>query len=471
MTEMKTTSRRDFLKRSTVLTAGAALAGGLSLDIARSAHAAGSGQIKVALIGCGGRGKGAIGNCLDADEAIKVIAVADAFEKIARDCAKGLRSRYADRVDIPDDRIFAGLDAFQKAIDCGADMIVTATPPGFRPFVYAAAVKAGKHVFMEKPCCVDAPGYKLLMETNKLADQKGLKVGVGFQRHHSPGYIECVKRIQDGAIGKLMFLQAYWNGAGIWVRSRDKLAEMLGRKPTEMEFQVNNWYHFCWLSGDNICEQHIHNLDVCNWVKGAHPVEANGMGGCSVRYSGTNKGMGQIFDHHFVEFTYVDGTKLYSQCRHIPGTFTYVGEAAFGTDGWSNCNGKIEKQFPVPVKAEGKAEAKAEKKSEKRSQKKSDGKGKKAAGVDSMVQEHMDLIAAIRSGANYNEGYYGASSSMTAVLGRMATYSGKIVKWDDAVAQGTSEFPTRLAWDAPAPVNPDSDGNYPIPVPGVFKPY
>jgi hypothetical protein len=247
------------------------------------------------------------------------------------------------------------------------------------------------------------------------------------------------------------------------------LAKIIGHEPTEMEFQVNNWYHFCWLSGDNICEQHIHNLDVCNWVKGDHPVEANGMGGCTVRYSGEHKGMGQIFDHHFIEFTYKDGTKMYSQCRHIPGTWGWVGEAAYGTEGWSDCKGKIDKQFPV--KSESKPEKKAERKAEKKGEKKAEGKVKKAAAGDPMVQEHKDLIAAIRSGAKYNEGYHGASSSMTAVLGRMATYSGKPVTWDDAIAKGKSEFPARLAWDAPAPVNPDSEGNYPIPIPGVYKAY
>ena len=189
-------------------------------------------------------------------------------------------------MDLPDDRVFIGLDAYEKAIAAGADLIVTATPPGFRPFVYAAAIKAGKHVFMEKPCCVDAAGYRKLMEANKMAEEKGLKVGVGFQRRHQPEYVETIKRIQDGAIGDIMLLRAYWNGGGIWNRPRKEGA-------TEMQYQVNNWYHFCWLSGDNICEQHIHNLDVGNWTvqeaTEGHPVEANGMGGCLQRYSAARR--------------------------------------------------------------------------------------------------------------------------------------------------------------------------------------
>ena len=321
---------------------------------------------------------------------------------------------------------------------------MSCTAKGLMLTARQAAIKAGKHVFMEKPCCVDAAGFRILMETNKLADEKGLKVGVGFQRRHTPPYMETIKRLHDGAIGKLMVLRGYWNGDGIWVRRHKELATVLGHEPTEMEYQINNWYHFCWLSGDNICEQHIHNLDVCNWAKDAHPVEANGMGGCSVRYSGENKGVGQIFDHHFVEFTYADGTKLYSQCRHIPGTWINVSEAASGTQGESNCAGWIK------------------------------GKGEwhfKGKNVNSMVQEHADLINAIGKNEKYNEGYHGATSSMTAVLGRMATYSGQVVRWEDAVAKGTTEFPATLAWDAKAPVEPDKDGNYPIPVPGVYKPY
>ena len=421
-----------------------AAAAGLTLSsLARTAHAAGSDKIKVALIGCGGRGSGAIRNCLDADPAIHVVAVADAFEGPATNAAKSLKRERPDRVDIPAEHVFVGLDAFQKAIDCGIDMIVTATPPGFRPFIYNAAIKAGKHVFMEKPCCVDAPGFNLLNETNKLAEEKGLKVGVGFQRRHTPQFVETIEKIHAGGLGKLILIQAYWNGSGIWNRHR---------RPgmTEMEFQVNNWYHFAWLSGDNICEQHIHNLDVCNWIMDGHPVEANGMGGCTARYTGDNKGTGQIFDHHFVEYTYKDGTKLYSQCRHMANTWEREGQNVYGTEGNSSVPGRIQKV----------TEAKPAVRTRRRS-----------LFGDSMVQEHHDLIQAIKNNDKYVEGWHGATSSFTAVLGRMATYSGQVVKWDDAVAKGKSEFPKQLAWDAPAPVQKDADGNYPIPLPGQYKAY
>jgi predicted dehydrogenase len=430
MSDTKRTSRRDFLKATTAATAGLSLAGGLSFT--RSAHAAGSDVLKIALIGCGGRGHGAAENCLAANENVKIIAVADAFADRAKSAAAGLNKKFQDKADITPDHIFAGLDAYQKAIDCGVDMIIQATPPGFRPAHYEYAIKAGKHVFMEKPCCVDAPGFNKLMAANKLADEKGLKVVVGLQRRHDAGYQAGVKEIQDGKYGDFVLSRVYWNGNGIWFHDRTP-------EQTEMEYQVRNWYHFCWLSGDNICEQHVHNLDVGNWVKGDHPVEANGMGSCIQRYTGRDpkKGMGQIFDNHFIEFTYKDGSKMYSQCRQIPHCWGGDGEKVHGSKGIGGCGGH----------------------------------GPKLKFANPYEQEHFDLVEAIRNNVARNEGWYGATSSFTAVLGRMATYSGQRVTWDEAVAKGTSEMPDTLAWDAKPKVLPDENGNYPIPIPGIFKPY
>ncbi|NOX55205.1 MAG: hypothetical protein GXP27_12370 [Planctomycetes bacterium] len=216
-----------------------------------------------------------------------------------------------------------------------------------------------------------------------------------------------------------------------------------------MEYQVYNWYHFCWLSGDNICEQHIHNIDIANWIMGdQHPVQANGMGGCTARYLGDLKGTGQIFDHHFVEFIYADGTRMYSQCRHMKNCFNSVSEHVHGTKGYANASGTIgESEQKITWRFRGKR-------------------------VSGHQQEQTDLVADLRAGRRgENEGYYGANSSMTAVLGRTANYSGKVVKWDELVAKGTSEFPKTLAWDAPAPVQKDKNGDYPIPMPGVYSPY
>jgi len=331
MSDTKQPSRREFVKASAGAIAGASVLGGLSLS--RSAHAAGSEVIKVGLIGCGGRGTGAVAQQMNADKGVKLIAVADAFEDRATGALKKLK-RYGDQVAVPDDQIFVGLDAYKKVIATDADLVVLATPPGFRPPQYKAAVEAGKQIFMEKPCCVDAPGYRTLQEANKLADEKNLMVGVGLQRRHEGRYMETVQRLHDGAIGDVMFTRVYWNGRGIWNRPRQD-------GMSEMEYQVHNWYHFCWVCGDNICEQHIHNLDVGNWVQGGHPIEANGMGGCERRYEGGAAGTGQIFDHHFIEFTYENGAKMYSQCRHMANCWTQVSEFAHGTKGSSNPSGKI----------------------------------------------------------------------------------------------------------------------------------
>ena len=437
MSDTKKPSRRQFLQQSAAVVAGTSLAG--SLSITRSAHAAGSDIIKVAVIGAGNRGSGAVTQQMNADKNVRLVAIADAFEQKAASALEKVTKQHADKVDVPADRVFSGLDAYKDALATDADLVVLASSPGFRPRHYKAAIEAGKHVFMEKPCCIDAPGYRMLMEANKLADQKGLLVGVGLQRRHEPKYMETVKAIQDGAIGDVKFLRVYWNGSGIWNRKREDWM-------TEMQYQVWNWYHFCWVSGDNMCEQHIHNLDVGNWVMGdEHPVEANGMGGCTARYLGDLKGTGQIFDHHFVEFTYADGTKMYSQCRHMARCFNSVSEHAHGTKGYAEVN-------RARISTDTKWESQAQK-------------------VSGHQQEQTDLVAALRAGQRYNEGYYGANSSLTAALGRIANYCGKAVTWDELVAKGSSEFPASLTWDAPAPVEKNADGDYPIPMPGIYNPF
>jgi myo-inositol 2-dehydrogenase / D-chiro-inositol 1-dehydrogenase len=431
MKNLATASRRTFLRGA----AAGMLAGPLAY--ARSLHAAGSDQLKVALIGCGGRGVGAAANCLNVPDNMKLVAVADAFEDVARAAVERLKPKYGDKVDVPPERIFSGLEGYRKAIDADVDIVLLTTPPGFRPAQYQAAVEAGKHVFMEKPVCVDAPGYRLVMEANKLADQKKLKVVVGLQSRHDPRLIETVKRIHDGALGEITFLRAYRNGSGVWVRPR---------KPgqTEMQYQVMNWYYFIWLSGDQIAEQHVHHLDRINWaMQDAHPVEANGMGGRQVR---KGKDYGQIYDHQYVEFLYPDGTRLFSQNRHIAGCWNSSDQVVHGTKGHSNCTGRIfgenAWEYAGPP-------------------------------VNATDQEHVNLVEAIRKDTPRNEGYYGADSSFTAILGRMATYSGQVVKWDEAVAKGPDEMPERLAWDADPRVLPDAEGGYEhaVPMPGTYKAY
>jgi predicted dehydrogenase len=432
MKKLPVVSRRSFLQRSTGTLAGTALAGGLS--IARSAHAAGSGQIRCALIGCGGRGIGAAANLLDVKDDIRLVAVADAFDDKARHAADSLAKRYGPKATLTPDRIFSGFDAYQKALQTEADLVLLVTPPGFRPQHYRAAVDAGKHVFMEKPVCVDAPGFRSVQDTNKLAEQKGLKIAVGLNMRHTPSYQEVVARVHDGAVGPISFLRCYGNNAGVWVRPRKP-------EQTEMEYQMRNWYYFVWLSGDVIVEQTVHAIDMANWTKRDCPVEANGMGGRQVR---TGKDHGQVYDHFAVEYTYADGTKLFCQARHIPGCFNQGGVFTTGPLGLAESSGKITGsrawQYAGPK-------------------------------ISGHAQEHVDLVAALRKNEKYHEGWYGATSSMTAVLGRMACYSGQVVRWDDAVARGPNELPPKLAFDADCPLKPDAAGAYPVPMPGVYKAY
>ena len=475
-------SRRQFLKTSSVVAAGAALAGGLT--ISRSAHAQGSDQMKIALIGCGGRGGGAIHDRAQVGDNFKVVAVADAFEGQARNVANDIRNKAQDennplrnKVDLPDDRVFSGLDAYKKAIACldPGDMVVMATPPGFRPYHYRAAAERGCHVFMEKPVCIDAPGFRHVMETNKMMDDKNLKVFVGFQRHAEPRYYRWIEQIHAGKIGDVQYTRVYWNG-DIWCRARR-------RGQSELQYQMHNWYHFVWLCGENIVEQHAHNIDIGNWIHGkgdrmAHPIRANAQGGRTRRagpdallreapliadkaawedwYLSKNDGRdfyrhGQAWDHFFVEFEYADGSRMFSQCRHIPNTWNPVEEFVHGTTG----NGRVGQL--------------------------SDRNGTSIWRVNERVPkgpyqwEHDLLVQAVRENKPMNDGYSAAMSCMSAILGREAAYCGKVVGWDELVEKGRSYFPHGevTSWDQVAPVQPDADGFYEstVPVPGVYNPF
>ena len=424
-------SRRDFLKTSALLAAAG------SLSVARSAHAAGSDEIKIALIGCGGRGTGAAANALATKANVKLVALHDAFPDRVNATCNALSKQFAGKVDVPDERKFTGLDGYLKVLETGANLVLLCTPPGFRPMQFEAAVKAGKNVFMEKPVAVDAPGVRKVLAANEEAKKKGLAVAVGHHLRHEDKHREVVKRIHEGAIGQVKFLRAYFNTGSLWVRPRTP-------GQTEMEFQVRNWYYYNWLSGDHIVEQHVHDLDACNWIMQGHPVEAQGLGGRQVR-KGPN--FGEIFDHHAVEFTYPDGTKMFSYCRQIDNCWGSFSQHAHGTKGVVNIDGhgtselRVDGQEPQKWKRE----------------------------KDGHQVEMDDLFAALVAGQPYNEGEYGAHSTMTAILGRMANYSGKLVRWDEAIKSDLDLLPKRLAWDAEAPVQPDKNGEYACAIPGVTK--
>ena len=424
-----TSSRRNFIKNSSMLVAGGAVAGQLSF--ARSAHAFGTDEIKIGLIGCGGRGTGASSQAMNTEGPTKLVAMADAFNDRLQSSLRGLKGEHKEKVDVPPERQFVGFDAYKHVLESDADLVILATPPGFRPLHLEAAVNAGKHVFMEKPVAVDAAGVRRVLKATDLAKEKNLALAVGLQRRHERRYMETIKRLQDGAIGDINFTRAYWNGGGVWVRPRKD-------GQTEMEYQMRNWYYFNWLCGD-----HIHNLDVINWLKDGYPVSAQGQGGRQVR---TGKDHGEIYDHHMIEYTYADGSKMLSQCRHIRNTWNNVNEYAHGSSG--NCDIGGARITDLSGKTTW-----------------SYGRG----GGGGHQQEHHDLFAVIRKGERPNEGEYGAKSSMTSILGRLCSYSGKMIKWDDAIKSELVISPVDKfsSYDDTPPVVPDANGDYEIPMPGT----
>ncbi|MFZ4508722.1 MAG: Gfo/Idh/MocA family protein [Fimbriimonas sp.] len=400
-------SRRNFLIGS-VATGVATMAPGV--------FAQGSSTIKVGLIGCGGRGTDATINCFNAAPGIQLWAMGDAFEDRLNGSAGTLQGTLKDAFKVTADRKFSGLDAYKKVLASGCDLVILATPPGFRPLHYRAAIEANKHVFMEKPVATDAAGIRSVLETGAMADAKKLSVVSGTQRRHDPAYLEIMKRIHDGAIGDVVALYAYWNQGGLWQATREA-------KWTDLEFQMRNWLYFTYLSGDHIVEQHIHNLDVANWAMKTHPVKAVGLGGRQVR---TDAAYGHIFDHFGIEFEYENGVRLTSMARQQDGTAARVAEHIVGTKGSSNAGGVI--------------------------------RGEKAYRYDGArpnpyVEEHKFLIEAIRAGKQVNETQEVAHSTLTAIMGRMAAYTGQEVTWDQALNSTEVLMPATLAF-GPMPVGP-----------------
>ncbi len=429
-------SRRDFLRSS------AAVGAGLAMSNATSAIAAGGSEIKVGLIGCGGRGSGAASQALSTGNKNVVLwAMGDAHMDRLAGAFTNLSNKHKDMVKVPDERKFLGLDAYEKVIkEC--DLVILTTPPGFRPYHFEAAINAGKHVFMEKPVATDAPGVRKVLEMGKVADQKGLKVVAGLQRRYQACYREALKQVKENnIIGDIVSANVYWNDGGVWVK--DRLEGM-----TEMQYQLLNWYYFVWLCGDHISEQHIHNLDVANWFIGSHPISAQGMGGRQVR---TGKQFGEIYDHHAIEFTYPNGVRVSSQCRHQKGCANAVREEIHGSKGILHLDDDNRCQA-VDFKGNIIWKFDARQKS-----------------PNPYQVEHNELQDAILNNKPLNNAEYVAHSTMTSILGRMASYSGKDVKWDDAIKSQIQLMPAKVTWETVPPTAPDANGFYPIPVPGVTK--
>jgi myo-inositol 2-dehydrogenase/D-chiro-inositol 1-dehydrogenase len=397
-------SRRQFIKTSSLVAASAAAA----VSFPSVVRAEGKQPINAVIIGIGGRGGGAGENFREAVKNLgadgKIVAVADLFPEQAQ--------RGKESFGVPEEKCFSGFDAYRKALELpGVNYCILATPPGFRASHFRACIEAGKHVFMEKPVAVDGTGCRLMYETAEMAKQKNLKVAAGTQRRHQAGYIETIKRIHDGEIGDVVTLRAYWvNGGPIWHRG--------DKGSTDLERQIRNWYHYIWLSGDHICEQHVHNLDVCNWIMNDHPVRCWGQG---ARQQLGDKS-GEIWDNFAIEYEYKNGVRAFSYCGQIKRDWSSVSEAVHGSKGTSRPDGMIQPQSGQVWRFREKA-------------------------IDPYVQEHMDLINAIHKDGDLNEAKQVTDSTLTAIMGREAAYSGAGVEWDDVLNCKFAYAPEQLYQD------------------------
>jgi len=382
-------SRRQFIKSSSLIAASAAAAASFPSVLRGQSKQ----PINAVVIGVGGRGSGAGRDFTDAAKIVgaeaKIVAVADIFPDAAK--------KAGQTFEVPEAKCFSGFDGFQKALAVpGVNYAILATPPGFRASHFKAAIEAGKNVFMEKPVAVDGPGCQVMYAAAEMAKQKNLKVAAGTQRRHQAAYLDTIKRIKDGAIGDIVTLRAYWvNGGPIWHRGD------VGS--TELERQIRNWYHYIWLCGDHVCEQHVHNLDVCNWIMGDHPTKCWGMG---ARQQLEGKS-GEIWDNFAMEYEYANGARMYSYCGQINRKWSSVSEGVAGSKGSADPSGRIQP-----------------KEGDQWRYKKSD------KDISPYVQEHVDLINAIQKDTELNEAKQVTDSTLTAIMGREAAYSGAGVEWN-----------------------------------------
>lgn len=414
-------SRRDFLRASAAV--GAGLAAGWS-SVA-NVHAAGNDVIRVGLIGCGsqrgGRGRGAAEQCVSAGPNVKLVAMGDLFKDHLDYTRNYLQKLGPDKIDVPEDRCFVGFDAYKQVLQAGVDLVILASPPAFRPLHLKAAVEAGKHVFAEKPVAVDGPGVRSVMETVAEAKKKNLALVSGLCWRYDVAMRETFKRIHDGMIGDIIALQCAYNAGGLW---------HIPRKPqySDMEWQCRNWLYFTWLSGDHIVEQHIHSLDKMAWaMKDVYPMRATGTGGRQVR---TGPEFGHIFDHHSVVFEYANGPKVFSTCRQQNGTAQNVSDNIWGTKGSCFIDASKAKSF-IKVGNDVVWHSPED------------------TSIGDMYQnEHNELIASIRAGKPINNGDYMTRSTLMAIIGRMATYTGQVIAWEKALHSTEDLSPPKYEFGA-----------------------
>ena len=453
-------SRRRFLKR----TGGAALGAGLAAIAARS-YAAEDNTIKIALVGCGGRGSGAAANALSTKGPTKLWAMADAFDKRLQSSLKVLGRQFDKQVEVPPERQFAGLDAYKKAIDAvgAGGVVLLATPPGFRPIHFEYAVQKGCHVFMEKSFAVDAPGVRRVLRAGELAVKKNLKVAGGLMWRHDKPREEVIQRIHDGAIGEVILLRTY-RMHGPW--------GLHTRPPgmRELEYQLTYWLNFIWLGNGFLAEGMVHNVDVCCWAKNAWPVAAQGQGG---RLALTQPG--QWYDHYNVEYFFADGTRLLAQGRHMNHCWGIYSDFAHGTKGSAIIMESLAAANPRIYKSQlqtrenevwrfGGRQPNPYQVGERPFE------GIRQAGNPYQV-EHDLLFEAVRQDKPYNEAERCAKAAMAAIMGRMAAYSGQMLTWEQAFNSSLELAPglESYTWDSTPPVLPDEQGRYPVAIPGLVK--
>jgi myo-inositol 2-dehydrogenase / D-chiro-inositol 1-dehydrogenase len=422
-------SRRSFLKTGSL----AAFAGALApaIVIAPKVHAQNSETLKIGLIGCGGRGSGAAGQAMKADGNCVLTAMGDAFEDRLRGSLASLKKDNPEKCQVTPEKTFVGLDAYKKVLESGVDVVILATPPGYRPEHLKAAVEAGKHIFCEKPMATDAPGVRSVMESVRKAKEKKLALVAGFCWRYNYGERAFFERVLGGDMGEILTSENVYNTGPIWVKPRQ--AGM-----TDMEYQLRNWYYFTWLSGDHIAEQAVHSIDKMGWVfRDVPPVSCVAIGGRQVR---TDEKYGHIYDHFGVIYHYADGKRGYHMTRQMAGCDTEVADHFTGTKGI----GTIKTFGPLEIKGEKPWKFKGER-------------------PDMYQVEHDELFASIRKGQPINDGDRMAKSTMLAIMGRMAAYTGKVIKWEDALNSEERLAPGNIDdWNARIPVPP-------VAMPGVTK--
>ncbi|MEX0821715.1 MAG: Gfo/Idh/MocA family oxidoreductase [Rhodothermales bacterium] len=415
-------TRRDFIKSSAAAAAGASV-------LMRSnnfAYAAGSDLMRVGVVGCGGRGTGAAVNAVESAEGVEIYAMGDLFEDRLDDSYGRLREHAGDALNVPDARKFTGFDNYKGVADADVDYVILATPPGFRPAQLRYTVEADKHVFMEKPSQVDVAGYHSIVESGRLADERGLSIVAGTLYRRQPSFVEAIQAIHDGMIGEITAAQAYYLTGPIWLRERQP-------GMSDMEWQCRNWYYFTWLSGDHIVEQFVHNLDVIHWVMGSPPESALAMGG---RLARVDPSYGHIYDHFSVEYAFPGDVRVEAKCRQFEDAAGRITNRVVGTEGVADLNtdssiirshdGEVLLRIPE-------------------------------RGANGYVVEHTDLVRAIRNDQPVNEARQIADSTMIGVLGRESAYTGQEVSWDDMLTAQMDLVPKSLTFgEMPA-------GSVPVP--------